>query len=214
MLCLRAKLIDNFTGAFLNERPDALVLHLGCGLDSRCSRIDTSKADWYDLDFPEVIDIRKQFFPESKYYHLIASSVTELSWINSLPTKKSACLVIAEGLFMYLKESEIKQLLRAIHEKVGHYTIIFDVYSIYTAKKVKNHPSIKKTGAQIHWGIDDPLDMIHWNSGLQFDREIYFTLNEELSNLGAATRFAYRLAHLFPIARKAQRILIYTVDDS
>ncbi len=213
MLCLRAKLIDNFTSNFLNEQPGALILHLGCGLDSRWNRIDTSNADWYDLDFPEVIDIRKQFFPESEHYHLVASTVTEVAWIDTLPTTKSACLVIAEGLFMYLTESEIKQLLKTLQQKIGHFTLIFDAFSIYTAKRVKNHPSLKKTGAQIQWGIDDPLEMSRWDSGIQFVREIYFSSNEELGNLSAGTRFAYRLAHLFAIARKAQRIMVYTVGD-
>ena len=209
MMCLRAKLIDNFTDKFLKERNDTVVLHLGCGLDSRYSRIDSKNANWYDLDFEEVISIRKEFFQESDKYHLIASSVTQLDWIENIPYGHANYLVIAEGLFMYLKEDEIKALLNQIKKRTDNYTLIFDTYSIYTAKKVKNHPSIKKTGAQIHWGVDNIKELEKWNSEFKFDKAIYFTSNEEIEKMNWGTKLIYKIANLFPIARNAQRILIY-----
>ncbi|WP_269849676.1 class I SAM-dependent methyltransferase [Methanosarcina horonobensis] len=61
MMCLRAKLIDNFVRDFFLKNDKSIALHLGCGLDSRSDRIDNSDVDWYDVDFEEVIDIRKHF---------------------------------------------------------------------------------------------------------------------------------------------------------
>ena len=214
MMCLRAKLIDNFTNEFLANNTNNIVLHLGCGLDSRYSRIDNTEVNWYDLDYKEVIDMRRQFFPETDKYHLISSSVTEPGWIESIPTSEKAYLVIAEGLFMYLKEEEIKTLLNSIKEKVGHFTLIFDAYNVFTSKKVKNHPSIKKTGAKIYWGIDDPEETLKWNSEIRFIKEIYFTSNEEIDKLGFGMRLSYKIAHIFPIARKAQRIMIYEIGEA
>lgn len=211
MMCLRAKLIDNFTDKFLKEKSDTVVLHLGCGLDSRCSRIDSENADWYDLDFEEVISIRKKFFQESETYHLIASSVTQLDWIENIPYGHANYLVIAEGLFMYLKEGEIKTLLNQIKKRTGNYTLIFDTYSVYTAKKVKNHPSIRKTGAQIQWGIDNTKELEKWNSEFRFEDDIVFTSNEEIEKMDLVTKLIYKIANLFPIARNAQRILIYNM---
>ncbi|MGC9364747.1 MAG: class I SAM-dependent methyltransferase [Fidelibacterota bacterium] len=212
LISLRAKLIDNFARDFVMANPDALVLHLGCGLDSRYDRLKCPAVEWYDLDYPEVIDIRRQFFPESEYYHLVASSVTEYGWIDAIPIGKPACLVIAEGLLMYLREADIQQLLKLLHQHVGHYTLIFDAFSKYTARRVRKHPSLKKTGAKTYWGIDDPREMSGWFPGIRFVREIYFTKNDELNNLGPATRLIYKLAHCFPVARNAQRIMVYEVD--
>lgn len=212
MLCLRAKLIDNFTHEFIGANPGALVLHLGCGLDSRYDRLNCPAVDWYDLDFPEVIEIRKRFFPESGHYHLIPSSVTDSAWIDLIPAGKPACLVIAEGLFMYLREADLKPLLEQLRRRVGRCTLIFDAFSKYTARHVKRHPSLKKTGAKTYWGIDDPQEMAGWFPGIRFVREIYFTKNDELDNLGPANRLIYKLAHRIPIARNAQRIMVYEVD--
>lgn len=211
MMCLRAKLFDNFTTTFLETKDNTVVIHLGCGLDSRYNRINNASTDWYDIDFEEVIDIRKVFYPESKKYHLIASSVTKSEWIEKIPIGAENYLVIAEGLFMYLKEYEIRNLLNLIKLRIGSYTLIFDAYSVYTAKKVKNHPSIKKTGAKIYWGIDSPDKLIEWDNEIKFIKEILFTSNEEIEKMDYITKLVYKIANLFPIARNAHRIFVFQV---
>lgn len=144
MMCLRAKLIDNFVKEFLEEYNESVAMHLGCGLDSRYERINKGNVDWYDVDFKDVIDIRRHFYEETDNYHLIPSSVTEKEWLEKIPANKRNYIVIAEGLLMYLKEGEIKTLLNDLKNRIGSYTLIFDAFSVYTAKKVKNQPSIKK----------------------------------------------------------------------
>jgi O-methyltransferase involved in polyketide biosynthesis len=150
MMCLRAKIIDTFVISVLNNEQDSVVLHLGCGLDSRYVRVNNPDAEWYDLDYKEVIDIRRNFYPETEKYHLIPSSVTESKWIDIIPKEHKQYLVIAEGLFMYLRENEIKEILMSIKKRIGHYTLILDAFNVFTAKKANNHPSIKKTGAKIY----------------------------------------------------------------
>lgn len=211
MMCLRAKLIDNFTKDFLKGKGNTVVIHLGCGLDSRCFRINSQYSKWFDLDFEDVICIRKEFFQESEKYQMITSSVTQPEWIEKIPNGFDNYLVIAEGLFMYLKEDEIKTLLARVKDRVGNFTLIFDAFSVYTAKKVMNHPSIKKTGAQVHWGLDDSKGIETWNSGYRFEKEIHLTSNQEIERLGWGVRSMYKLAHLIPMARNAQRILVYSI---
>lgn len=211
MMCLRAKLIDDLTEDYLKLHPGTTVLHLGCGLDSRCLRIDTHEADWYDVDFEEVISLRQEFFPKKEHYHLVPSSVTERAWIEPLPSAQGNALVLAEGLFMYLKESEIKALLTNLRNQLGPYHLIFDAYSTLTAKNVKNHPSLKRTGAVIHWGIDQPTDMNEWQIGLVYIESQYFTSNAYVKSLDLGTRIMYAIANQFPVALKAHRLLIFEV---
>ncbi len=211
MMCLRAKLIDNFVKDFLKENDESVALHLGCGLDSRYERINNSNVDWYDVDFEDVIDIRRHFYEETDNYHLIPSSVTEKEWLEKIPKEMKHYIVIAEGLLMYLKEDEIKMLLKNLKNQIGSYTLIFDAFSVYTAKKVKNQPSIKKTGAVIHWGIDNPEELTKWETEIEFIEEQYFTSNEEINNLDIVTRLMYILANLFSVAKRAHRLLIYRV---
>lgn len=211
MMCIRAKLIDNFVENLLEKSNDNVVLHLGCGLDSRYNRINNSNADWYDLDFKEVIDIRRNFYKETERYHLISSSVTEAAWLREIPKGKTQYIVIAEGLFMYLDENDIKTLIKNIKDTIGSFTLIFDAFSVFTAKKMKNHPSIKKTGAKIQWGIDNPAELSNWGKDIHLINEQYFTDNETVETLGTGMKVIFKIANLFPIAKKAQRILSYKI---
>lgn len=211
LMCIRAKLIDNFVKDFLTECKESVALHLGCGLDSRYDRIENSNVDWYDVDFKEVIDIRRNFYNETNNYHMVASSVTESKWIEKIPREKKQYIVIAEGLFMYLKEDEIKNLINRLKDRIGSYTLVFDAFSVIAAKNAKNHPSLKKTGAKIHWGVNDPEELPKWGMGIQLIEEKYFTENEEINNLNTTTRIMLKMANLIPIAKKAHRLLIYRI---
>ncbi len=211
MMCLRAKLIDNYTKDFLAQNNDCVALHLGCGLDSRYYRIANEQVDWFDIDFPEVIEIRQQFYEESERYHLLGSSVTESTWLEQIPPNKENYIVIAEGLLMYLQESEIKTLIKNLKNRIEGFTLIFDAFNVYTSRKVNQHPSIKKTGAVIHWGIDKPADLEQWGMGIRFSDQIFFSSNNVISQLNLVTRIIYKIADNFSFVKNAQRILIYQV---
>jgi O-methyltransferase involved in polyketide biosynthesis len=45
---------------FMARHPNAVVAHLGCGLDTRFERVDDGRVTWYDLDLPEVMDLRRR----------------------------------------------------------------------------------------------------------------------------------------------------------
>ena len=55
LICQRAKKLDAVAKSFLAEHANGVVLHLGCGLDSRFWRVDNGRVEWYDLDMPPYI---------------------------------------------------------------------------------------------------------------------------------------------------------------
>jgi len=82
---LRAGIIDDYVNQFLKANPRAIVLYLGCGLNGRIERIAEKPLLWYDLDMPEVIEVRKKFYTESENYRMISSSVIDLETVNHPP---------------------------------------------------------------------------------------------------------------------------------
>ncbi|MBE0466828.1 MAG: class I SAM-dependent methyltransferase [Candidatus Desulforudis sp.] len=210
-LCIRAKKIDAYARKFLAGYPKSVVIHLGCGLDSRHTRVNNGEVEWYDLDMPEVIDLRKRFYEETASYHMIPSSVTDMGWTDLISPGGRPVLVIAEGLFMYLKEEEVKALILKLKKAFPGCGLVFDAYSALTARSAGKHPSIKKTGAVIHWGIDDPAAIEQWAEGIRLKEEWYFTQAEDLEKLGSGYRLLFRIAGLFTAARKAHRILYYNL---
>ncbi len=208
-LCMRAKQLDNYVKEFMQQNEECVVVHLGCGLDSRFIRVDNGTVEWYDLDYPEVIELRKSFYQEADRYHLIPSSVVEFKWMDNLIGKKGPFLFLAEGLFMYLKEREVKALVLKLQKTFPGCQLIFDSYSALTVKKIKNHPSIRKTDARIYWGIDNAHEIEKWKAGIQLREEWYFTQSKDINKLGAIYRLLFKLAGLFSVARKAHRILVF-----
>ena len=70
-LAMRARMLDEWVRAFIAANPGASVLHLGCGLDTRVFRIAPPPSiRWFDVDFPEVIALRRRLYPERDGYTL------------------------------------------------------------------------------------------------------------------------------------------------
>jgi O-methyltransferase involved in polyketide biosynthesis len=59
VVAIRTEILDRETKAFIARHPDAIVINLGCGLDTRFFRIDDGKIHWYNLDLPEPIKVKK-----------------------------------------------------------------------------------------------------------------------------------------------------------
>ena len=209
LICQRVKKLDAVTRDFLAEYPDGIVLHLGCGLDARFWRVDNERVDWYDLDMLPVIELRKQFFPEDSRYHLIVSSVTDLKWVDTVDAAGRPVLVVAEGLLMYLSEADVKRLVLRLREAFPSCRLVADVFSQMTARSATRHPSLKKTGARIGWGIDDPHELEMWAQGIRLLEEWYFTQDPDLERLSLGYRLAYKLAGAFSTVRRAHRIVYY-----
>ena len=52
------------TRHFIAEHPDAVVVQIGAGLDARYERLGKPRSTaWYDLDLPEVIEVRRMLLP-------------------------------------------------------------------------------------------------------------------------------------------------------
>ena len=61
-MAMRARVFDDWVRKMLAMDSEVLVLHIGCGLDSRVHRVGASGVLWYDLDFPEVIARRRRYY--------------------------------------------------------------------------------------------------------------------------------------------------------
>ena len=209
LICQRAKKLDAAARAFLAEHPGGVVLHLGCGLDSRFWRVDDGLVEWYDLDMPPVVELRQQFYPAGERYHLIASSVTDLEWVETVIAAGRPVLAIAEGLLMYLGEADVRRLILRLREAFPGCRLIADVFSRLTARSATRHASLKHTGATLGWGIDDPHEIEDWSPGVRLLEEWFFAQDPDLDRLSLGYRLAYKLAGAFKMVQRAHRIVYY-----
>ncbi len=208
-LWIRARQLDTYTSQFIAAHPNAVIIHLGCGLDSRCLRVAHPAALWFDLDMPDVIALRRKFYAETDTYRMIASSVTDLGWMDQAPDQGRPVLVVAEGLLMYLHEEEVRDLLLCLKDKFPGCELVFDAFSKLTADRIKAHPSLQKTGAAIYWGIDDAREIEGWAPGIRLKEEWFFSQSPDIGRLSWFYRTMFRLTASMKVAQKAQRLLYY-----
>lgn len=126
-LFARTILLDQMVGAFLEEHPDATVVNIACGLDTRVYRLDNGQVRWYNLDLPEVIDIRRRFLNEHGRISMIAKSAMNESWAEEIEDPTGEVLVVIEGLVMYLTEADVKKILFIICSRFEHAEIIMEI---------------------------------------------------------------------------------------
>jgi O-methyltransferase involved in polyketide biosynthesis len=208
-MSLRAAIIDDFTRVFIDENPGCIVIHLGCGLDSRVLRVKRKAKRWYDLDYPEVIKIKKQFFKETISYRMIGSSVTDYGWIDKIDYEDEPVLVIAEGLLMYLNEDEVEELLIQLKNKFTNAEIIFDAFSKTTVKYSKYQTSLERTDAKIQWGSDEPHEIEKYASGITHIDTRYLNDDYRVKFLNGYYRLMFNITRFFKTAREEQRIFIF-----
>ena len=156
----RSAHFDNWARQFLAVNPEAVVLHLGCGLDARCFRLDPGPGvEWYDVDYPDVANLRQQLYPTRDHYHVIAASVTDPSWFAEIPRDRPT-LMIGEGLTMYLTKDDGTALLRRVVEHAPSGELQFDAFNRLGIKSQWMNAVVRRSGATLYWGIDGPEDII------------------------------------------------------
>jgi methyltransferase (TIGR00027 family) len=199
-IVLRNREIDRQTRSFLARNAPAVVVHVGCGLDSRFERVDDGRVDWYDLDLPEVVALRRSLLAEEGgRHHLLATSVLDHGWMDEVGAHlPRPFLFVAEGVFMYLEERELRALLRALRERFPGSELLFDAFSplLVRANNLRLRLSRSPLGARYRWGLRRGRDLEAWSAGIRLLEE-WFPLERPEPRL-ARVRW---MRHFRPLAR-------------
>jgi methyltransferase (TIGR00027 family) len=207
IIATRAATFDLLTNRFLADHPDAIVLQVGCGMDSRAFRVDPpASVQWFDVDYPDVIDLRRQLFPERDAYHLIGAPLEDLRWLDELPRDRPG-LLIAEGVLHYLSEAEVKALLSAV---VAHFPggqMIFDICNSMIVKRAGSN--VGGTGATYKWGLDDPQDIQQLEPRLELIKEYKPSELVAFDRFPLWLRVLFRAMEVSPALRRTERTMVY-----
>lgn len=61
----RTIVLDELVQNYVTAHPNAVVINIACGLDTRFYRVDNGKLRWFNLDLPVTIEVRKKFLEET-----------------------------------------------------------------------------------------------------------------------------------------------------
>src|SRR5690625_94898 len=191
---LRSRISDRAVAAFVRAHPGAVVVELGSGLETRMYRLGlTTEVDWYDVDLPDVIAVRKRLMPEYPPAHAIAASLLDPGWIVEIPTDRPTILV-ADGLFGFLTEEENRQVLRHISLTFPGGELVFSAYSSLTARLTGHYTKSVGMPADFRgFGFNDPYHVESLDPHFVFVEEETVASSPETRHLTGLTGFTTRL---------------------
>ena len=189
------------------NRKESVIVHIGCGMDSRVLRVGTGQHAWYDIDFPDVIRERKRYYKESDKYHMIGSDARNNDWIKNLPKNKNA-IIVMEGVSMYFQIEELTQLLEHLTSHFEQVTILMDCYTVFAAKASKYKNPVNDVGVTMLQGIDDPK-ILEKDTGLVYIREHDPTPDKFIDELSGMERVIFKKLFAGRLAKKIYRLYEY-----
>src|SRR5580693_1102998 len=83
---------------------DVRARELVDGIDydfARFDRIDNGQVRWFDLDLPDTIELRQRFFTQTDRQTMIAGSVLDTDWFDTVNAGPGPHLFVAEAVFVY-----------------------------------------------------------------------------------------------------------------
>ena len=198
---MRSAVFDRWLTERMADEPDAVVLHIGCGMDSRILRVGEGKRPWFDVDFPEVIRQRRRYYEETEHYKMISGDLREEKWLEAIPGNKA--IVVLEGVSMYVTPEQLKEELEKLYAHFEKAEILMDCYTEFAAKTSKYKNPINDVGVTLVYGLDEP------NSLPGFFREHEMTPCDLIDQLQGLEQAIFRRLFAGRIAKKMYRLYEY-----
>jgi O-methyltransferase involved in polyketide biosynthesis len=202
---LRNLKFDRYVQDFLRRYPEAIIVQMGCGLDARFERVNNGKVEWYDLDLPEVIELRRELIGgEGERYHLLACSVLEDTWLDLVSAHRHGpFLFLVESVLIYFEEVQVKRLVLTLKEHFPGSELVFDAFTPFFVWA--NNLRVSKTGvgAPCQWGLRHGKELESWGEDIGLLEEWYPYRCDE-PRLGRV-----RLVRNIPLLAKATGVFHY-----
>jgi len=202
---MRMNKFDSYARDFLKRNPDAVVVHIGCGLDTRFERVDDGSVEWFDLDMPDVISLRQILIhSESTRYHTLAISVFEDGWLEEVSRfKPRPFMLIAEGVLPYFEEEQVKSLFLKLRDHFPGCELVCDEHTPFVVWADNLHLAFAKVGARMHWSVKQGKDVEGWGECIRLLDEWNYYEDDD------SPLKAFRWVRLIPPLAKSSGIFHY-----
>ena len=180
---MRSIFIDEVIKNFLDQHPRATIVNIGCGMDTTFDRIDNGSLLWYDLDLPDVIELRRKFIKEGERRKFISASFLDEAWLKEIKVVDGV-LFIAAGVFYYFEEDDVKTFLKRIADVFPGCEAFFDVSSP-RGVEIANKRVITSSGLDeksfLKWGLKNTEDILSWDNRFEILKVYYYFKHKDIN---------------------------------
>lgn len=202
---MRMQRFDHQVRDFLARSPAGVVVHIGCGLDTRFQRVDNGQVRWFDLDLPEVIGLRRQLIPGADMRcRSLAASAFEEGWLEEVAHfQPGPFLFIAEGVLPYFEEEQVRALFLRLRERFPGCELVCDAHTPFVRWVDNLHLQTSQVKARLHWAVKDGRDPESWAAGIRLLDEWNYYMDAD------SPLKAYRWLRLIPALAKSSGVYHY-----
>ncbi|HZX33189.1 MAG TPA: class I SAM-dependent methyltransferase [Rhodocyclaceae bacterium] len=210
----RHRLIDDHLRRILQTRPDARIITIGAGFDTRPHRLAGGR--WVELDEPEVMAFKEERLPIARADNDLIRLPIEFAR-ESLAEKlapyaaDASPIVVLEGVAMYLSEAELRATARAIKESLPDAVVLTDLMSaaFYRRYSRKLFDRFEKFGAIFQTGQTHPIEIFKAEGFRVQAQQSITELAVDAGTFGMP-RFLFR--HFFPTLREGYSVWIVSTQ--
>ncbi|MBQ3078654.1 MAG: class I SAM-dependent methyltransferase [Clostridia bacterium] len=203
---IRCAVFDEWLKQQMEDDPNAVVIHIGCGMDGRVIRVGTENHKWYDVDFSEVIEERNRYYAESDNYKMIAGDARDCGWLTAIKEKETA-IVVMEGVSMYLTVDEMRSLTDSLCAHFEKLALLVDCYTSFAVKMSKRRNPVNDVGVTEVYGIDNPH--AYHGEKLAYVREHTMVPQKYIDELKGLERFVFAKLYAGGFSTKLYRLYEY-----
>jgi O-methyltransferase involved in polyketide biosynthesis len=207
---LRTAIFDFWVRAFLAEHPAGTVVELGTGLNTRFERVDNGQVHWIDLDLPDTIELRREFFADTDRRTMVAASVLDDTWLQVVAQSPGPYFFVAEGVLVYLPEEEVTRTLARLAARFPAAFIALDTYARSTLER-QLRIAAQRNMAGWKWACDDPRSLEPL--GLRIVESVPVTRPPRALRGQLPSRYRYLLPVADPVLGRALRITLFQASS-
>lgn len=195
--------------AYLKKYPKATVVNLGCGLDETGKACDNGLCNIVNIDFPDVISVRKQLISEMEREKNVACDLRDYSWMDEVDGLNGV-IFFAAGVFHYFKKNEVKSLVSELSKRYSGGCLVFDSVGKLGLKLMMSK-TLKNMGISDVEGlfyVNNPKKELDWSNKIKVTSKDYMLGYYDMKSPGI--RFSHRL--LAKIGDKMIKMSINRMD--
>jgi len=208
---LRTAIIDFWVRSFLAAHPAATVVEIGTGLNTRFERVDNGQVHWFDLDLPDVIELRRTFFADTDRRRTVVASVLAEEWLPAVAQSRRPYFFVADGVLAYLPEEAVMAALARIAGQFPGALIALDTYPRQILDRQHRLAARKGIAARWAWACDDPRTLERF--GLEVVESASFTRPPRAMRSELPARYRYLMPLADPVLGKAMAITLFRASS-